>query len=322
MRFNKVIVSLLSLLLLVSFFASNVVAQDENDKLIDTEESVIEGADVISSDEVVILEEDEVEEELPEIEEEIKEIEESEEVQEIERKSMFTITRVTVGEGFVMKDDESDAEFFRGTWIVKRFINKTANLEDIENQQIESKKFGFVVIGVAEEKEKFKIEMTDFSEESVTFDLKEKTGTVVGNMEIKPKRYNRITLWFGSLTLDSGEYMGVWSVTAVSKTKIVKPEIKKISAWKVFAVKQRKEAKIKEKLQERMFEREGIGEFAKEQKGKDISELEKDKRNIVIDKEERIRERIKERAKARTEGRIEARTEARAGTLEGEETEE
>ncbi len=311
MKFNvRFSVIVLSLLLITSIFAASVIAQDDEDESEDltddtenieitAEEDVVEGTDVISSDEVVVLEEEEVEEELPEYEEDTAEDEEVEEIEETEKKAIFGLTRVTIGEGFVMKSDESDAEFFRGMWVVKRFIERTANSEEINESDIQTEKFGYVVIGVAEEKEKFKIEMTEFSNESVQFDIKNNAGTIVGSMEIKPKRYDRITLWFGTLILNSGSYAGDWSVTAVSKTKIVKPEIKKVAAWKVFAVKQRREAKIKEKAQERMLEEEGLGEFAKEQKGKDLSKIGAEKRTAMINKAQRIEKRIEAKAAAR-----------------------
>ena len=222
-----------------------------------------------------------------------------EEIEEAEKKAMFGITHVTIGTGFVMKSDESNAEFFRGTWIVKRLIPKTNNLEDAENAEIESKKFGFVVIGVAEEKEKFRLEMTEFTEENVKFDLKDKTGAIVGSLEIKPKKYERITLWFGTLVLDAGNHIGSWSITAATKTRIIKPEIKRPPIWNIFAFKARREAAIKEKLQEKMFKREGLAEFAKENKGKDFKEIKKEERRFRVDKEGMIRERIEERARFR-----------------------
>ena len=294
MRFSVIIVSLF---LFMSMFAVNVLAQDDEvESSLDSD--VVEAADVISSDEVEILEEEEVDEVLPEYEE----VEEPEEVKEAEKRAIFGLTRVTIGEGFVVKDDESDAEFFRGIWVVKRLIERTGNLEEAENQEIKSKKFGFVVIGVAEEKEKFRLEMTDFSEESIKFDLKDNTGAVVGSMEIKPKRYPRLTLWFGSLTLNSGSYAGTWDVTAVSKTKVIKPRIKRAGWWNIFAFRQRRETKIKEKLEEKLFEREGLGKFIRENKGRDLRKIKREKRKVVIDRKERLEKRrleVAERLKTR-----------------------
>ena len=300
----KLSIVLLSLLLVISLFAISVIAQEDEivngDEIeVFDEEEIIESTDMISSDEVEVLEEEDTEEKLPEVEEEINEIENSGEVQDIEKKAIFTITQVTIGEGFVMKSDKSDAELFRGIWVVKRFINKTTNLEDIENKQIESKKFGFVIIGIAEKKEKFKIEMKDFSEENVKFDLKDNAGTVVGSMEIKPKKYARITLWFGTLILNSGKYVGTWDVTAISKTKIIKPKIRKPPVWNIFAFKQRSEAAIKERVQEKIFEREGLGEFIKENREKNLEKLSESKRTAVINKKERFEKRIEARVAAR-----------------------
>jgi len=310
MKFNIKLSVILSLLLVISFFATSVFAQENEVEIVS--EEVTESTDVLSSDEVEVFEEEEIGEELPETEEDIKEIEEEEGIEEIEKRAMFGITRVTIGEGFVVKDDDSDAQFFRGVWIVKKFIERTANLEDIENREIEKKDFGFVVIGIAEEKEKFRIEMAEFIEESVKFNLKDNTGNVVGNMEIKPKKYRKITLWYGDLTLNSGKYLGTWDITAVSKTKIVKPRIERPAAWNIFALRKRREAKIKEEIQQRILENEGLGEFARAIKGKDLSKLEENERIIAVNTEERIRERIEAKQ------RISAVAKARAGLEEFE----
>ena len=48
-----------------------------------------------------------------------------------------------------------------------------------------------------------------------------------------------------------------------------------------------------------MFKREGLGEFAKENKGKDFKGIAREKRRARVDKKGRIRERIEERARRR-----------------------
>ena len=286
MKFSAIIISLI--LLMGLFTVGFVVAEETSDS-----DDILEESDVMSSDELEVLEEDEVEDELPEYDDDLEDIEES------ERENIFKLTHVTIGTGFVMKSDESDAQFFRGTWVVRRLIPKTENLEEIEKANIESKKFGFVVIGVAEEKEKFRIEMAEFTETNVKFDVKDKTGTIVGSLEITPKKYERITLWFGTLTLDSGSYAGSWSVTAATKTRMIKPRIRRPPRWNLFAFKQRREAEIQERAQERIFEREGLGEFARENKGKDFREITKEKRRSRVDKKGRVRERIEARTRFR-----------------------
>ena len=284
---------------------SVVSANDDSEDLGDSEndlETELENEEdeVLISDEVEILEEGE---ELSEVEEEtteLEEIEESDEIKEIERRAIFALTRVTIGEGFVVKNDDSDAAFFRGMWIVKKFINKTANLEEIENAEIEIKKSGFIVLGLAEEKEKFRIEITESdNNESITFNIKDNTGAVVGDMKIKPKKYNRLTLWFGNLTLNSGKYIGTWKISAVAKTKIIKPEVKKPAAWRIFAFKQRKEAVIKEKIQERVFENEGLGTFIKEKRLENFGKINKSERKVEINKKEKLEEKLKEKLRKR-----------------------
>ncbi len=290
----KIIPLTLSLFLLASIFAAGIIAEEDGTLSSNVVSVEVDGGEVIASDEVEILAEDELEEALPEYDEDIDELEEVKEAEEMEKEAIFYITRVTVGTGFIMKEDESDAEFFRGVWVVRRFSKGVSDLDNPNEGGIVSKRFGYVVVGVKDEKERFKLEMVNFSSESVMFSLLDKEGNVAGSLSIKPKRYDRITLWFGDLSINSGAYAGEWGVTAVSKTKIIKPQIVKPSKWNIFAFKKRKEAALKEKLQERLLEEEGLGDFVRENKGKlgNIRKIEAGKRIVRVERAKRIRERI------------------------------
>ena len=286
---QKLSVMIVSLLLFVSFFAVSVIAEETNGE-------DIESSDVVSSDEVEVLEEEEIEDILPDLEEELAELKKTE-VEDAERGAIFKITHVTISEGFILSGDESNAEFFRGFWSVRRFIEKAESSQDIENKAIKSKKVGSVVIGAGPKKEIFKLEMIDFDSDGASFDLKNKDNEVIGSLDITPKRYDRITLWFGKLSIDSGAYVGKWSVTAAVKTKIIKPRIKRPAAWNIFAFNKRKEANIKEKAQEKILEREGLGKFAKEISGKNLKDINKKERKVVINKVKRNEIRVAQKAK-------------------------
>jgi len=201
-----------------------------------------------------------------------------------EIKAFFRLTRVTTGLGFVIKDDKSDAQFFRGTWIVRKSVEKPKNTESINNTNIKTRRFGFVTIGVREEKETFRMSVENATEEKIIFKLLNKEGNIAGNLELTPKRYKRITLWFGTLTINSGNYTGEWSVTASARTKIIKSKIERPSRWNIFAFGERRKAALEDKIQERMFEKEGMKKFGESIRGKRLSEISKDKRIAVINR--------------------------------------
>ena len=79
----------------------------------------------------------------------------------------------------------------------------------------------------------------------------------------------------------------------------IKPKIRKPPVWNIFAFKQRSEAAIKERVQEKIFEREGLGEFIKENREKNLEKLSESKRTAVINKKERFEKRIEARVAAR-----------------------
>lgn len=290
---------ILLFLLLTSAFFSIAIAQ-ENETSSDSddilyEEGIIEETDILEPDVVEILEEDEIEESIPEYEEDIADI--PEDIKEAERRAFYKITHVTIGNGFVMKEDESNAVFFRGMWLVTRIIEKPVDLKDAEMAKIESKKFGFIVLGSGENKQRYRIEIKSFDDESAEFDVKTIEGETIGTLLLNPKRYETLTLWFGNLKLDSGNYPGEWRVTAISRTKIIKPKIKKPPVWNIFAFKSRKEAAIKERLQERVFEREGLGDFIKEKANQDFKKMGKIERRRIVNTKTKLEKRLADKEK-------------------------
>ena len=124
---------ILSLILLISVFAINIVFAQEDDSTIED----VEEEDILDSDEVEV--EEEIEDETVE---ELEDVDEPEEVEEAEKRAVFWLTHVTIGTGFVMSENEENAEFFRGTWVVKRLIEKTEESEDAEKKEIKTHKFG------------------------------------------------------------------------------------------------------------------------------------------------------------------------------------
>ena len=208
-----------------------------------------------------------------------------------EKNAFFRLTKVTTGIGFIIKEDKSDAQFFRGTWIVRKSAEKPKNAKDINSSKITTRRFGFVIVGIGDGKERFRIRVENATEEKIVFRLSDRNDTNIGSLELMPKIYNEITLWFGTLTLNSGNYIGNWSITASARTKIIKPLIRRPSRWNIFAFGERRKAALEEKIQERMFEREGMKKFAEEIRGKKLADISKDKRMDILDRASRIREK-------------------------------
>ena len=281
---KKQIFTFMFLMLMFSIFA--VSAQEDSSEV---DEFIEDSVDVLGSDEVEVYEEGEDSIEL----EEFEEVSEYEEVEE-GKQEISSLTRVTVGKGFVLSSDESRGEFFQGVWAVKNFIAENEEGEDIENLVIKRKEFGFVKIGIGKDKEKYRLRKQIFDEEGLAFDLISKDGEVAGSLVISPQRYETFTLWRGELKIDSGNYADAWDVTTIARTKVIKPKIDKPAAWNIFARGQRKKAKIREKVQERLFEKEGMGDFIRENKGRDFSRIDLKDRKFLISQKERVQKRVEE----------------------------
>lgn len=239
-------------------------------------------SDVIGSDNVEIVTD-------------LQEADDSMEVQELledddlNEDGALHVWQVTYGRGFIVKDDESNADVFRGLWIADRMVENAA-ITDAASANISLRRFGYIMLGAGERHEKFKLEMTSFSNESVSFNVLNSDGNTAGTLELKPKKYTWIKLWFGTLTLNEGNYAGTWSVSAIANTRIVKPKIEKPAWWNIFAGNQRKRAEIQEQIQERILQNEGLSDDAiaevKANAGENIGE--KVKTTVQIKRAERL----------------------------------
>lgn len=237
-KFSAIILSLVLVLSILPI----VIADDET----------FEESDVIGSDDVEVLDDLEASDDFQEIEEILSE-------EEMPEEDVLRIRQITYARGFIVKDDESNADVFRGLWIADRLVEDT-EVTDVQNANITSRKFGYVMLGAGGRHEKFRLEMDEFTDEQVTFNLLDSNGNSAGTLMLKPKKYTYIKLWFGKLTVNSGNYAGEWSVSAIAKTRIVKPKIVKPSKWNIFANAQRKRAEIHEQIQKRLLEKEGLSE--------------------------------------------------------------
>ncbi|MGD9276629.1 MAG: hypothetical protein PVJ67_05635 [Candidatus Pacearchaeota archaeon] len=239
-KFSAIILSLVLILSILPV----VVADDES----------FAESDVIGSDDVEVLDDLEAADDFEEIEEIIPE-------EEMPEDNVLRIRQVTYGRGFIVKDDESNADIFRGLWVADRIV-EDSTITDAASAEITTKKFGYVMLGAGERHEKFRLEKSEFTDEQITFNLLDSDGNSAGTLVLKPKKYTYIKLWFGTLTLTSGNYAGTWSVSAIARTRIVKPRIVKPSRWNIFAAAQRRRAEVHEQIQERLLEKEGLSEDA------------------------------------------------------------
>lgn len=284
MKKEKLISSIFIMILTISIISTLTLAQ----------EHVEESTDLIGSDEIEII--DEEEENEDEEESDLEEIEEliEEEIKE-EKDHFYKIKKITQAKGFIISTNGEQAEFFKGKWIVRKFIEENTN--DIENAEVKTKSYGTISLGHANLKKHYKLELVIFDDEGIEFNVYNREKTKVGTLFLQPKKYDSITLWYGDLVLDSGNYIGSWSITATAKTQIVKSKINKPSRWNIFARSQRKNAILKEKFEEKLLDEEGLSEFTREHKGKDIKKIEIKKRTFKINHErvQEHREKFKER---------------------------
>jgi len=296
-----------TLVLLFALIISNLAISQSNDsqgadevnKII-SENNLLEETDVVSSNEVEVTEPEILSQDIGE---ELKDAGVLEEI-----KVQNSITHLTIAEGFIITSDKSKAELFRGLWLVKKFIESN-DLNSINESKIGKKKWGFVEISKGNKKEKFKLEIKEFSNQSLRFELKNMQGNPAGNLFIQSKEYERLTLLFGNLTINSGDYAGMWDVTAISKTKIIKPRIEKPKAWNIFAFGKKKKAEIAEKIQQKLFEDEGLKNITQEKIMQKLEALKERERTFEVNREEIIKKRIEKlkkinAAKPKTKERI------------------
>ncbi|MFH1249185.1 MAG: hypothetical protein V1660_03465 [archaeon] len=175
----------------------------------------------------------------------------------------FGMTRVTVGDGFAISSNNTRAERISAFWVSGRYIsidpgivkNLTrqykgqpevlkAELAKLATDKVVVKATGQISIGIGKDKEKFKLLKKDITNTSVTFylfpintnlaELKDAaedviTAKSVGTLKLDATVYPHLTLWKGDLTINSGAYVGIWSVSASSDSKVITQQnIKKV----------------------------------------------------------------------------------------------
>jgi hypothetical protein len=234
------------LLTVITLLAASVFAQEKQETTLQaTSVSDLQAPSI--SEVVEVSDISEAKEAVPELEEAGESLPE-----------FYWLVTATIADGFVLKADETDARLFRGVWIVSRGIEKAIEKAE-ENLTIEKKEFGVIEIGFGAEKEKFRIRFVSKTDDSIKFNVN-KLGEeiLVGSLTLKPKNYSSITIWYGELNLNEGSYQGTWKLTAVSKTKIIKPVMRKPAAWNIFAIRERREAKLRERIEEKVLEIEKL----------------------------------------------------------------
>lgn len=165
------------------------------------------------------------------------------------------IARVTLGDGFAVNAGNTEAESVLAYWVSARYIsvdpsivkNLTkqykgqpeqlrAELAKLATDKVVLKASGQLSIGFGNLKEKFKLLKKEFTNTSASFyvlpintnlaELRDATdedinAKAVGILKLDAIVYPHLTLWKGTLTLNSGSYADTWTVTANSQSKMI-----------------------------------------------------------------------------------------------------
>jgi hypothetical protein len=164
------------------------------------------------------------------------------------------VARVTYGNGFAVKSDNTDAERLLGFWASVKYVsvdpavlkqlrqqykNQSAKLKEeiakLTTDKVVVKSTGRIAVGLGARMEKFKLLKKELTNTSATFyvlpinenvealkdaadaDINAKS---VGELKIDAKIYPHLTTWTGTLTLNSGKYAGTWTTTLMSHSII------------------------------------------------------------------------------------------------------
>ena len=165
------------------------------------------------------------------------------------------VARATVGEGFVVKSDNTEAKRIAAVWVSGRYISvEPAKLKSLREQykgqpaklaaeiaklatdKVVVKAAGRLRVGFGANGQNFKLLKKEFTNTSVSFyvfpinenvaalkdsadsDISAKS---VGTMTLDATKYPSLVVWKGTLTLTSGNFAGTWSVTATSHSKVI-----------------------------------------------------------------------------------------------------
>ncbi len=243
----KIVLGIVALLVILTFAMVFVSADDsvtiEDSIIIETTETL---TDVVS--------------------EEVKTTEFAEVSEELERVAPTTLApaskqryiglaRVTLGNGFIVKSDNTEAKRISAFWISSRYISidpiilkqlreqykgqpakLKQEIEKLATDKVVVKATGRLRVGFGRNTEIFKLLKKEFNNESVSFyvlpinenlavlkdasdaDISIKT---IGTLTIDGTNYPTLTVWKGTLVSNSGRYSGTWDVTASSHSKVI-----------------------------------------------------------------------------------------------------
>ncbi len=175
------------------------------------------------------------------------------------------IARVTVGEGFVVKSDNTEAKRIAALWVSSRYVSiDPATVKNLRQQykgqpaklkeeitklatdKVVAKATGRLRVGFGKNGENFKLLKKEFTNTSVSFyvlpitqnlpELKDSSdeeisAKAVGTLTLDATKYPSLTVWKGTLTLNSGTHAGTWSATATSHSRVITHQnLRKIKA--------------------------------------------------------------------------------------------
>lgn len=171
------------------------------------------------------------------------------------------VRRVSIANGFIVNEANTAAERILGMWVSAKYIsadkdvvknltktykNQTAKLREelakLKTENVVAVAAGKISVGASPNAERFKIAKKEFTNTSLSFyvlplaqnfsELKDATDETIssksiGTLKLDATKYPHLTLWKGTLTLNSGAYAGTWSVTAFSHLKEAKSNVLK-----------------------------------------------------------------------------------------------
>ena len=165
------------------------------------------------------------------------------------------IVRATLSRGFVVKSDNSAAEKFGAFWVSVRYISVDATvvrnltkqyrgqpqklreeLAKLAVDDVVAISAGRIHIGHWFNGERYKILKKEFTNTSVSFYVfpitenlallrnatdQELSSKSIGTLTATAIKYPHLTVWQGTLTLNSGKFTGTWQVTASSHSRVM-----------------------------------------------------------------------------------------------------
>lgn len=250
MRTEKTALSII-VLLVISTFAMALTLADDSATIEDSvaTETVTTAADVTEAVQPTATDQT-----LQQVSTEVEAIAPTSQAPAVQQRYLG-IARATVGEGFVVKSDNTEARRISAFWVSSRYISidpaavkqlreqykgQPAKLKEeiakLATDKVVAKAIGRLKVGFGNKGENFKLLKREFTNTSVSFyvlpitqDLpalkdssdEEISAKAVGTLVLEATKYPSLTLWKGTLTLNSGNNAGTWSVTATSNSKVV-----------------------------------------------------------------------------------------------------